>query len=101
LRKPNARRPFFLAVVLAFQSAYGLLRHAGWLTHPISALGRNPVAVFSIGSILALAAQLVRFALLRSFFLDLGLISFGSFFLLITAWFVEWRYRPQGPSLQD
>jgi len=96
-----ARLLDFLAVVLAFQSAYDLFRHASWLTHPVSALGRNSLAVFSMGSILALAAQLVRFALPRSFFLDLALISFGIFFLLITAWFVEWRYRSRGPSLQD
>jgi hypothetical protein len=66
----------------------------------MSALGRNSLAVFSMGSILALAAQLVRVGLPASFFLDLLLVSFGIFLLLVTAWFVEWRYRSGGPSLQ-
>ena len=96
-----ARLLDFIAVVLAFQSAYSLFTRASWLTHPISALGRNSLAVFSMGSILALGAQLVRVALPRSFFLDLFLISFGIFLLLVTAWFVEWRYRSGGPSFRD
>jgi hypothetical protein len=91
----------FIAVVLAFQSAYSFLTRASWLTHPMAALGRNSLAVFSMGSVLALAAQLIRAALPPSFFLDLVLISSGVFFLLLTAWFVEWRYRSRSGSLED
>ena len=91
----------FVAVVIAFQSAYPLVTRASWLTHPMCALGRNSLAVFSAGSILALAAQLVRAAMPRSFLLDLVLVSSGIFFLLLTAWFVEWHHRSRSGSSRD
>jgi hypothetical protein len=84
----------FLTVVLAFQSVFPVIaRFAPWLTRPLSALGRNSLAVFSISSIAALGAQLVRFAVPHSFILDLALISSGILLLVFTAWFVEWRTR--------
>src|SRR5215210_7055997 len=85
----------FLAVVLAFQSIFPVIaRLAPWLAQSCSALGRNSLAVFSMGSIASLGAQLVRFAFPHSFILDLALISSGFLLLVFTAWFVEWRSRP-------
>ena len=91
----------FLTVVLAFQSVFPVIaRLAPWLTRPLSALGRNSLAVFSISSIAALGAQLVRFAVPHSFILDLALISSGILLLVFTAWFVEWRTRSPRSSQQ-
>ncbi len=84
----------FLAVVLAFQGAFPLvLRGMPWLAQPLSALGRNSLAVFSIGSVAALLIQLVRAGMPKSFVLDTLLIASGIVSLLFTAWFVEWRSR--------
>lgn len=84
----------FLAVVLAFQGAFPLiLRWLPWLAPPLSALGRNSLAVFSIGSVAALFIQLVRAVTPKSFVLDTILIGSGIILLLFTAWFVEWRAR--------
>ena len=58
------------------------------------------LAVFSISSIAALGAQLVRFAVPHSFILDLALISSGILLLVFTAWFVEWRTRSPTSSQQ-
>jgi hypothetical protein len=92
----------FLATVLAFQSLYPFIaRHFPWLTYPLSGLGRHSLEVFAIGSILALAAQLIRVALERSILLDLTLISSGLLGLLFTTWFVEWRSRSPKPSLRE
>ena len=91
----------FLTVVLAFQSVFPVIaRLAPWLTRPFSALGRNSLAVFSISSIAALGAQLVRFAVPYSFILDFALISSGIMLLMFTAWFVEWRARSPTSSQQ-
>ena len=91
----------FLTVVLAFQSVFPVIaRLAPWLTRPFSALGRNSLAVFSISSIAALGAQLVRFAVPHSFILDFALISSGIVLLMFTAWFVEWRTRSPTSSQQ-
>lgn len=84
----------FLAVVLAFQGAFPLiLRGLPWLAPPLSLLGRNSLAVFSIGSVVALLIQLVRAITLKSLALDTVLIGSGIVLLLFTAWFVEWRSR--------
>ena len=84
----------FLAIVIAFQGAFPLvLRWLPWLAPPLSALGRNSLAVFSIGSVVALAIQLVRASIARSIMFDFVLIGSGILMLLFTAWFVEWRTR--------
>jgi hypothetical protein len=89
----------FLTVVLAFQSVFPVIaRLAPWLAQFFSVLGRNSLAVFSMGSIASLGAQLVRFAFPHSFILDLALISSGILLLVFTAWFVEWRSRPPKSS---
>jgi hypothetical protein len=89
-----ARMFDFVAVVLAFYGLYPLIhRRLPWLTGFLSALGRNSLAVFAVGSILALMAQLVRSTLPRSFVLDSCLVGAGMLGLWFTAWFAEWRSR--------
>ena len=89
----------FITVVLAFQSLFAeLARWLPWLVGPLCALGRNSLSVFSVGSIVALAAQLTRAALPRSILLDTILVGSGILLLLFTAWFVEWRSRSPKPS---
>jgi hypothetical protein len=91
----------FLALVIVFQGAFPVIaRSLPWLISPLSAVGRNSLAVFSIGSIVALAFQIVRFAAPRSAILDLVLVGCGAFLLWFTAWFVEWRTRLPKVSAQ-
>jgi hypothetical protein len=68
------------------------------LVATVSALGRNSLPAFSVGSIVGLAIQLIRAALPRSIMLDTLLVGSGILLLLFTAWFVEWRSRSPKPS---
>jgi hypothetical protein len=89
----------FIAVVLGFQSVYpAVAPHIPWLARQFSALGRNSLAVFSIGSIVSLAAQILRFEWGGGFILDMFILSLGLGCLVFTAWFVEWRTRGPRPS---
>jgi hypothetical protein len=63
-----------------------------------SAMGRNSLAVFSMGSIVSLAGQLVRFQAGGGFIVDVLIIVSGVACLVFTAWFVEWRSRSPQPS---
>ena len=95
-----ARLIEFMAVVVAFHRLYPLIeRLIGGLVRPVSQLGRNSLEVFAVGSLLSLAAQLVRAAVPPGFVLDLGLVGFGLIVLVFTAWFSEWRSRSPKPSL--
>ncbi|MFL4974956.1 MAG: OpgC family protein [Microvirga sp.] len=89
----------FLALALAFQR---LFRFIGptipWLTRQLSALGRNSLAVFSVGSLASLAGQLVRFFTGGGFIVDALVLSIGLGIMSFTAWFVEWRSRSRSPS---
>jgi hypothetical protein len=97
-----ARLVDFIAVVLAFQRAYGPIANTvPWLVSPLCTLGRNSLAVFSIGSVAALGVQLIRAALPRSILLDFFTVLPGILLLWLTAWLVEWRSRSPKPSLQD
>ena len=90
----------FICVLLAFQSLYGVLApRIPWLAGQLSALGRNSLAIFSIGSIVSLAAQLLRFEWGGGFILDAFILGSGFACLIFTAWFVEWRLRSPRPSL--
>jgi hypothetical protein len=90
----------FIAVVIGFQSVYALIApYIPWLTRQFSALGRNSLAVFSVGSILSLAAQLLRFEWGGGFIVDTVILSTGLACLIFSAWFVEWRTRTSRPSL--
>lgn len=88
------RLAHFVALVVAFHRLYPALAHRlPWLAEQCSALGRNSLAVFSVGSIVSLAAQFVRYVFGGGFFIDTLVISSGILCMSFTAWFVEWRSR--------
>ncbi len=90
----------FLAVVLAFQGFYEVLApRLSWIARQLSALGRNSLAVFSVGSLASLAGQLARFLGEGRFIVDAAILCIGLTCLVFTAWFVEWRSRTPRPSL--
>ncbi|WP_430913200.1 OpgC family protein [Methylobacterium sp. sgz302541] len=95
-----ARLIHFLGMLLAFQSVYGLIApRIGLAVEYLTGLGRNSLAVFSMGSILSLAGQLFRFWTGGGFLVDVLVLSVGLFALGTTAWFVEWRSRkPRLPA---
>lgn len=94
-----ARLIHFIGVLLAFQGVYALISpHLGFVVRYLTGLGRNSLAVFSIGSLLSLAAQLVRFWTGGGILVDVGVVGAGLFALGFTAWFVEWRSRKPRPS---
>jgi len=89
----------FIAVVLGFQSLYGPIEPVfPWASRQLSALGRNSLAVFSVGSIVSLAGQLLRFELGGGLIVDTFILGSGLACLIFTAWFVEWRLRSSRPS---
>lgn len=96
-----ARIISLLALVIAFHRLYD------WLGPRITAiadylcrLGRNSLAVFSVGSLLSLVGQIVRFLNDGAVLADVTIIVAGLGMLGFTAWFVEWRERlPSGLSV--
>ena len=57
----------------------------------LARLGRNSLAVFSMGSILSLIGQLVRFQTGGGLPIDMLVAGSGLVGMGFTAWFVEWR----------
>ncbi|MFE1600834.1 OpgC family protein [Methylobacterium sp. ID0610] len=91
---PPARLIHFIGVLLAFQAVFGwIYPRAPWLGRQLAALGRNSLAVFSVGSIASLVAQLIRFWTGGGFAIDVLVVGSGVVLLAFTAWFVEWRSR--------
>jgi hypothetical protein len=89
----------FITLVLGFQSVYLLIApYIPWAVRQFSALGRNSLAVFSMGSILSLAGQLLRFEWGGGFIVDALILGSGLACLIFSAWFVEWRTRSSRPS---
>lgn len=89
----------FIALALGFQDAFSFIApRVPWLTRQLSALGRNSLAVFSVGSLASLAGQLVRFFAGGGIVVDALVLSSGLGILIFTAWFVEWRSRSSRPS---
>ncbi|MBN9062991.1 MAG: hypothetical protein BGP06_09040 [Rhizobiales bacterium 65-9] len=85
-----------LALCTAFVAAYsGIARYIPSLTAFGSALGRNSLQVFCVGSLLSLAAQLVRIAFPPSFLLDSAILLTGLTVMWGTAWLSEARVRLQ------
>ena len=94
-----ARVISLFALIVAVRPVFPILgSRLPRLAAALSALGRNSLSVFCVGSIAALAAQLVRASLPRSIFLDFSLVAFGIILLMFTAWFVEWRSRSPRPA---
>ncbi|GJE40897.1 OpgC family protein [Methylobacterium soli] len=93
-----ARLIHFLGVLLAFQAVYRLVApRIGPVVQYLARLGRNSLAVFSMGSVLSLGGQLVRFWTGGGLLIDILVISSGVLALGFTAWFVEWRSRKPQP----
>ncbi|MER2269446.1 OpgC family protein [Methylobacterium oxalidis] len=89
-----ARLIHFLGVVLAFQAVYAMLApRIGIVVGYLTSLGRNSLAVFSMGSVFSLAGQLLRFWTGGGLLIDVVIFASGLFALGFTAWFVEWRSR--------
>lgn len=90
-----------VALVVAFHRVYAWIEPR---VQPVDAycraLGRNSLAVFSIGSLLSLLGQFIRFQNGDRFVIDLMLVVGGLVVLGFTAWFVEWRERwPQARAV--
>jgi hypothetical protein len=89
-----ARLVHFLGVLLAFAPVYRLIApRIGVLVDYLARLGRNSLSVFSMGSILSLIGQLVRFQTGGGLLVDMLVAGSGLLGLGFTAWFVEWRTR--------
>lgn len=84
----------FLALVAAFSLAY---RHIESLLPGLvrfcTLLGRNSLPVFCVGSLLSLAAQILRFEARGGVALDLAIVAAGLAILGVTAWLSEWQPR--------
>ncbi|MEG6508209.1 OpgC domain-containing protein [Methyloligella sp. 2.7D] len=94
-----ARLISLLALVICFSHAYRPIAEAfPRVVTVVSGLGRNSLAVFSIGSLLSLIGQIVRFQAGGLVIVDLGYSAVGIAILIFTAWFVEWRIRSKRPS---
>jgi len=92
----------FLAIVVLF---HGLYRWIGrWslqLAEMLSALGRNSLQVFCVGSVVSLAGQILRFVAQGSIAMDIAIVLCGLGLMGFTAWFVEWRIRFQRSSARS
>lgn len=83
-----------LALIALFAGSFRVIgkelpRIAGFL----SALGRNSLNVFCVGSLLSLIGQIFRFIYGDLLIMDTVILVSGVFFLGITAWISEWRAR--------
>ncbi len=83
-----------LALVIAFYPVFPIVsRYIGDVGRWICSLGRNSLAVFAVGSLLSLIAQLFRFVVGGNLTVDTFTVVLGIIGMGITAWFVEWRTR--------
>ncbi len=88
-----------LALVIAFHPVFPLLRdRLGGAGMWLCGLGRNSLAVFAVGSLISLAAQILRFIVGGSLTIDTLTLLSGLLGMGWTAWFVEWRSRTPGSS---
>ena len=84
----------FLALVAAASVLFPyVLRWLPGLAKAVSMLGRNSLNVFCVGSLLSLAAQILRFAVQGGIVLDIAIITVGYLLLGLTAWLSDWRNR--------
>jgi hypothetical protein len=89
-----ARLVNFFALLMLFQGVFEFVRrHTRAWVALLSALGRNSLAVFCVGSITSLIAQIVRFLMGGGIVIDTASVAVGFASLVVTAWFVEWRAR--------
>jgi hypothetical protein len=98
----------FLALVAVFSVAFPYIRKLAelpFLGRPVqmtidtlAMLGRNSLYVFCVGSLLSLAAQIVRFYSRGAFGTDTAVVAFGIVIMALTAWLAESRQRSRGSS---
>ena len=83
-----------MALVIAFYPLFPVIsKYIGGTGSRICSLGRNSLAVFAVGSLLSLCAQLFRFIVGGSLTVDTITVVLGIIGMRGTAWFVEWRTR--------
>lgn len=83
-----------LALVIAFYPVFPIISgYLGTAGSRICSLGRNSLAVFAVGSLLSLIAQLFRFIVGGNLTVDTFTVVWGIVGMGVTAWFVEWRTR--------
>jgi hypothetical protein len=91
-----ARLVHFLALVAAFAGTFYLVaRHVPPVARFLSMLGRNSLNVFCVGSVLSIAAQILRFAAGGAIVVDVAILLIGIAVLGFTAWVSELRARLQ------
>jgi hypothetical protein len=96
-----ARLVSLIALVICFAGAYSrIAAFSHQLAEVLASLGRNSLAVFSIGSLLSLIGQIVRFESAGLVIVDLAYSALGIGLMIFTAWFVEWRTRSKRPPSQ-
>jgi hypothetical protein len=88
----------FLALVMALSALYPVIeKQLPKLVAWLSMLGRNSLHVFCVGSVLSLAAQILRFSLRGGILIDTLLVIGGIIMLSGVAWLAEWRKRTVRP----
>jgi hypothetical protein len=102
----------FLALVAVFSAAFPYIRKAAdWppLRRPVirlidllAMLGRNSLYVFCVGSLLSLAAQMLRYYYRGTVGIDTVVLVSGIVIMAFTAWIAESRQRgrPASPPAQ-
>jgi hypothetical protein len=81
----------FLALAAVFSAAYPTIaRFIPRITRALSLLGRHSLSVFCVGSLLSLAAQIVRFGAGWTIGVDTLILVVGISCLLLTAWLADW-----------
>jgi hypothetical protein len=84
----------FLALVAMMSGTFPYIqRFAAPLANFFSMLGRNSLPVFCVGSLLSLAAQIVRFLYEGFVSVDTIVLIVGVSVMAVTAWLSEWRDR--------
>ncbi len=86
----------FLALAAVFSAAYPLFApRLPRLAEFLSALGRNSLNVFCVGSLLSLIGQILRLLYTGAFVGDTIVAVVGIGLLWSTAWISEWQVRQQ------
>jgi hypothetical protein len=105
-----ARLIQFLALVTVFSGVFRYIRWCAdlpYVHYPIEGvirglamLGRNSLYVFCVGSLLSLAAQVVRFTYRGTVGVDTAVLICGILIMAFTAWLAESRQstRPASPA---
>jgi hypothetical protein len=89
----------FLALVAVFSVAFPYIRRfARPLVEFLSLQGRHSLYVFCVGSLLSLAAQIVRFLFQGRIGVDTVVVIVGIAIMALTAWLVELRERAGSAS---